>query len=108
MLSKYSQKLISNNSSKKDTRLITLNEFSTFWLEILEEERYSLELTIEALPHPSSHSDNSSLSIIDNQAEFNHIIRIILKLEDKDDIMQIFKGLNLISIENILSVSYKE
>ena len=92
------KKLISSDSNRKDMRSITLNEFNTFWLELSEEERYSSKSTIAALPHPTSLLDINTSNKVDDQAEFDHIMRIILELEDQDEIMQLFKELNLISI----------
>ena len=102
------RKLVLSDSNSKDMRSITLNEFNTFWSELPEEERHSSESTIAALPHPSSLLDSSTLALIDDQAEFDHIMRIILELEDKDEITQLFRGLNLLSARKILSMSYKE
>ena len=102
------KKLIPNSFSKKDARLITLNEFNTFWLETPAKERNSSELTIAALPHLTSLKDSTTSSIVDDQAEFDHIMRIILELEDQDEIMQLFKRLNLTSMREILSMSYEE
>ena len=102
------KKLICSNSNKKNATSITLNEFNTFWLETPEEERHSFESTIAALPHPTSLSDINTLNAVDSEAEFNHVMRIILELEDQDMIMRLFKGLNINSIEKILSMSYEE
>ena len=68
-------------------RLINLSKLNTFWSELLEEERYSLKWTIATLPYPSLLSDNSTSSIIDDQNEFDYIMRIILELEDQHEII---------------------
>ena len=76
------KKFISNIFSKKDTRLITLNKFNTFLLEKPAKERNSFESTIAALPHLTLLKDSTTSSIVNDQAEFNCIIKIVLELED--------------------------
>ena len=88
--------------------MISLNEFNTFWLETPAKERNSSESTIAALPHLISIKDSATSSIVDDQAEFDHVMRIVLELEDQDEIMQLFKRLNLTSVRKILSMSYEE
>ena len=68
------KKLISNVFSKKDARLISLNEFNTFWLETPAKERNSSESTIAALPYLNSIKYSTTSSIVDDQAEFDHIM----------------------------------
>ena len=53
-------------------------------------------------------SNINTLNAVDSEAEFNHVMRIILELEDQDMIMKLFKGLNINSIKKILSMSYKK
>ena len=84
--------IILSASSNKDARSITLNELNKFWLEYPEEERHSLKSTILALPHSTSLLDSNTLSAIDDQTEFDYIMRIILELEDEDEIMRLSKS----------------
>ena len=78
------------------------------WLEISEEERYSSKSSNAVLSYPSLLSDNSTSSIIHNKAEFDYIMRIILELEDQYESIQIFKRLNLISPEKVISMNYRK